>query len=368
MQIIWKRLLADRTLQLTGVFTLLALAFGNVHWSDINAHTIIALAALMMLVSVYETEGLLVYVASTVVSHFQTTRQIIRVTFLMAFFGSMLFTNDVAILTLVPIFVTIARKIQLKMILPLVFMTIFANLGSAVTPFGNPQNLYLASFYQLPALDFFKMSLPLGMVSLGLLFLVTYLFANDTVGAVALEKHPINKRHMVVVLLVTVVVLAAILNALPIGVALIASGLLALGYDRTTFVKIDYGVLLLFVGFFVIVGALSRVTVLASVLTHLTDGPIKVFFAGILTSQVISNVPGAILLSKFTHLVYPLYLGVSIGGLGTIIASLANLLAWRQYQLQTDEQSWSFPTRSMLINVLLLLIFIPLGLLLLKLN
>ena len=85
MQIIWKRLLADRTLQLTGVLALLALAFGNVHWSDINAHTIIALAALMMLVSVYETEGLLVYVASTVVSHFQTTRQIIRVTFLMAF-------------------------------------------------------------------------------------------------------------------------------------------------------------------------------------------------------------------------------------------------------------------------------------------
>ena len=142
-----KKILSDKTLAITTILSVLALLFGQVAWTDINVHTIVALAALLLLVGVYERTGVLVAIATTIIKKSRTTRQVILVTLLLSFFGSMIFTNDVAILTLVPIFVTIARKLELKMVLPVIFITIFANLGSAFTPFGNPQNLYLASHY-----------------------------------------------------------------------------------------------------------------------------------------------------------------------------------------------------------------------------
>ena len=133
-------MLSDKTLAITTILSVLALVFGQVAWTDINVHTIVALAALLLLVGVYERTGVLVAIATTIIQKSRTTRQVILVTLLLSFFGSMIFTNDVAILTLVPIFVTIARKLELKMVLPVIFITIFANLGSAFTPFGNPQN------------------------------------------------------------------------------------------------------------------------------------------------------------------------------------------------------------------------------------
>ena len=365
-----KKILSDKTLAITTILSVIALLFGQVAWTDINVHTIVALAALLLLVSVYERTGVLVAIATTIIQKSRTTRQVILVTLLLSFFGSMIFTNDVAILTLVPIFVTIARKLELKMVLPVIFITIFANLGSAFTPFGNPQNLYLASHYHLTLGHFLQLSLPIGVINLVFLLLSPFAFKNDPINDIELTATALEKRTVIILVISTLLVLASILNLFPIWGALLVSVITALLLNRQTFGQIDYGVLLMFVEFFVIVGALSRIDWVSDMIKLGMTTPAMTFITGAISSQFISNVPAAVLLSNFTSHDSPLYLGVTTGGLGTLIASLANLLAWRQFAQHTSDQSWHFPLRAMLINGVLLIIYLIIGLLLimLKLN
>ena len=159
------KIINDRTLWVTTVLLILALFVGHVQLNDIDMQTILSLLSLMILISLYEGEGLLKYVALTIIKKCQTTRQVQLTVFLLVFFSAMFLTNDVAIITFIPIFVVIAQKIHVNAVLPIILLTVFANLGSAVTPFGNPQNIYLASHYQLQMGDFFQMSWPLGLIS-----------------------------------------------------------------------------------------------------------------------------------------------------------------------------------------------------------
>lgn len=141
-------------------------------------------------------------------------------------------------------------------------------------------------------------------------------------------------------------------------VSLLTAGLL----DRQVLVKVDYGILFMFINFFIIVGAISRLPAIHHLLSFTTDTTLKTFFAGVISSQVISNVPAAVLLSKFTTHVTGLYLGVTVGGLGTLIASLANLLALRQYQLfDRDHSSYHFFKTFTWLNVVYLVIFMVIG-------
>lgn len=286
-----KKILSDKTLAITTILSVLALLFGQVAWTDINVHTIVALAALLLLVGVYERTGVLVAIATTIIKKSRTTRQVILVTLLLSFFGSMIFTNDVAILTLVPIFVTIARKLELKMVLPVIFITIFANLGSAFTPFGNPQNLYLASHYHLTLGHFLQLSLPIGMINLVFLLLSPFAFKNVPIHDIELTTTKIETRTVIILVISTLLVLAGILNLFPIWGALLVSIVTALLLNRQTFGQIDYGILLMFVEFFIIVGALSRIEWVSDMIKLGMTTPAMTFITGAISSQFISNVP-----------------------------------------------------------------------------
>lgn len=355
------KIINDRTLWVTTVLLILALFVGHVQLNDIDMQTILSLLSLMILISLYEGEGLLKYVALTIIKKYQTTRQVQLTVFLLVFFSAMFLTNDVAIITFIPIFVVIAQKIHVNAVLPIILLTVFANLGSAVTPFGNPQNIYLASHYQLQMGDFFQMSWPLGLISFLFVLLSSLFFRSSNLEQLTLDLPTIRPKQTKLLIAGSFVVLAGLLHLLPIMISLVVSILLTLVINKKRFLQVDYGIIILFVELFLIVGVLSRIPSVVSLFEELTTTDNGSFISGIVLSQFISNVPAAVLLSAFTSRVNAVYLGVSIGGLGTIIASLANLLAWRQYQRQIEEINYSFPIKLMVINLLLLLIFIALG-------
>ena len=355
------KIINDRTLWVTTVLLILALFVGHVQLNDIDMQTILSLLSLMILISLYEGEGLLKYVALTIIKKCQTTRQVQLTVFLLVFFFAMFLTNDVAIITFIPIFVVIAQKVHVNAVLPIILLTVFANLGSAVTPFGNPQNIYLASHYQLQMGDFFQMSWPLGLISFLFVLLSSLFFRSSNLEQLTLDLPTIRPKQTKLLIAGSFVVLAGLLHLLPIMISLVVSILLTLVINKKRFLQVDYGIIILFVELFLIVGVLSRIPSVVSLFEELTTTDNGSFISGIVLSQFISNVPAAVLLSAFTGRVNAVYLGVSIGGLGTIIASLANLLAWRQYQRQIEEIKYSFPIKLMVINLLLLLIFIALG-------
>ncbi|CAM4348840.1 SLC13 family permease [Weissella hellenica] len=361
MPVFISKIINDRTLWITSFLLVLMLIFGSVEIQDIDFQTIGALLSLMILIGLFEKEGLLKYIAVIIIKKCQTTRQVQLTVFLLVFFGAMLLTNDVAILTFIPIFIVIAQKINIKPVLPIILLTIFANLGSSVTPFGNPQNIFLANYYHLGAGTFFKMALPLGALSLTFLLLSGYLFKSTPLENLTLTVPDIRVKQTILLLIGSVIVLAGLLHLLPIFVSLITSIILTIIINYKNFVTVDYGIIILFVELFLIVGGLSRVPMIVSLFKKLTTTELGAFASGVGLSQVISNVPAAVLLSAFTGHMYAVYLGVSIGGLGTIIASLANLLAWRQYQQQTDHQSLAFPLKLMLVNLIFLVIFVLIG-------
>lgn len=358
-----KRIFTDKTFLFTAILALLSLSFGTVKTSDIDVKTLMALLSLIILISIFEVLGILKFFAGFIIEKCKNLRQIVLVVLLLSFFGSMFFTNDVAILTLIPIIFNINRKVKLPIISLISLTTIYANLGSAITPFGNPQNLYLVSFYHLKLFDFFMHSLPIGFISLLTLFFSSFFYSKVLISQLSQERFTIKKREFYLLGLTTFVVLLGLLNFLPIWSSLLASLGCAFFINKHIYKEVDYGIILTFLNFFIIVGALSRIPIIHNFITDLMQGETSIFFTSIGASQLISNVPAAVLLSKFIGHFTLIYLGVTIGGLGTLVASLANLLAFRQYQLYARASS---PIKFLLyftfLNILFLTIFILVGL------
>ena len=327
-----KRIFTDKTFLVTLVLAILALSLGTIHLADIDLKTILALLTLMITIAIYEKLHLLRYMANVIIEKCQSIRAIVMVILLFSFFGAMLFTNDVAILTLIPIVFNIRRQVKLPTIGLVSLMTVYANLGSAMTPFGNPQNLYLVSYFHLDILAFLKLSLPIGLISLATLFIVLFGFSKAKIAAVKTPHIAINLTQVIILVVTTLIVLMGVLSVISIWFALIASLACAFWIKGEIVAEVDYGIILTFINFFIIVGAVSRIPSIHDVLSTYMVHNSSVFVTSVGMSQVISNVPAAVLLSKFTTRVGPLYIGVTVGGLGTFIASLANLLAFRQYQ------------------------------------
>ncbi|MCT3038121.1 carboxylate transporter [Leuconostoc mesenteroides] len=361
-----KRILTDKTFFITLILSILSLCFGQVKSTDIDFKTIMSLSSLLIIIAIYQDLGILKFIANYIVSKCHSTRLVFLVLLLCSFFGSMLFTNDVAILTLIPIFFNISKRIPFPKIFAISLLTIYANLGSSFTPFGNPQNIYIVSFYKLSVINFLGMSIPFGLISLITLLFSVLFIKNKQIEKQSSNIISINRTKTVWLLLASIVVLLGILSVIPVIISLLISLLSGLTLSKKIFKRVDYAVILTFINFFIIVGAISRINFVNGLITSHTNNALSTFISAIVTSQLISNVPAAVLLSKFTNHVYALFLGVSVGGLGTIIASLANLLALRQYAGYSQNRSnFQFFKTFTLLNMVFLVLFIVVGIVLL---
>ena len=276
------------------------------------------------------------------------------------YFSSMLITNDVALIIFVPLAImTFTEARRIRLIVPTVsWQTIAANLGSMLTPIGNPQNLYIYSHYQLLPGDFFSITAPIVLLSGAAIYLGTFLLPDCQVELAAEKESLLPWRQIVPLLLLFALCLLYVLHLVdfPLLAATVLPGLFFL--NRRLFKEADYKLLMLFALLFIGVGNLSHIPLFQSWPAQMLSG--HEFWVSLLMSQLLSNVPATVLLSGFTDAYTPLLLGVNVGGLGTIIASMASVISFKAY-LQTRFSKPGYYLRaftgSNLAVLLLLLIY-----------
>ena len=289
---------------------------------------------LMCIVAGLRLSGFFAAIFQTIFRGQASGRSLGRFFIFSCYFSSMLITNDMALIIFVPLAIltfTDARRIRL--IVPTVtWQTIAANLGSMLTPIGNPQNLFIYSHYGLSPLDFLSITAPIVLLSGVAIYLGTFLLPDCEVELAKQEKSTLPWRKIVPLLLLFALCLLHVVHLLSFSMlALVVLPGLAL-LDYKLFKEADYKLLLLFALLFIGVGNLSQIPLFQSWPAQILSG--HEFLVSLLMSQLLSNVPATVLLAGFTDAYTPLLLGVNIGGLGTIIASMASVISFKAY-LQT---------------------------------
>ena len=310
----------------------------------LDARVLALLFCLMTVMEGFKKTGLFEQMANRLLKKVKTFRQLMIVLVGLCFFSSMWITNDVALLTFVPFTILVLRIAQMerRMIAVVTMETIAANLGSMATPVGNPQNLYLYSVSGMSLGEFIKVMGPLSVLSLFLILMGCLLQKNQELQITVVpqgKKEPKIEENLLLCALF-VVSLLAVLRILSwqmlLGITILACLLLyATGKEEFLPGKVDYGLLFTFVAFFIFIGNMGRIGWVKELLEKALGGnELLLGFAG---SQVISNVPAAILLSGFTKNYAALLQGVNIGGLGTLIASLASLISYKFYAEESEK-------------------------------
>ena len=260
------------------------------------------------------------------------------------FIGSMLIANDMALITFLPLGYIVLSCTHNEKYMAYVFIlqNIAANLGGMLTPFGNPQNLYLYSFFAIPAGEFMLTMLPPFVLAI---FIVTLccLWLPDTPLSYSGEESHMPAGRLAAYLTLFAVSILVVFRGIPywLGLIIIPTALLIL--DRKALAEVDYGLLFTFVCFFIFSGNMSRIPAVSTLMQMLLGQSGKMtLFSSAMSCQAISNVPSAILLSKFTENWKALLYGVNIGGCGTLISSLASLITFRTYNAHNPGKAGAY--------------------------
>ena len=243
----------------------------------------------------------------------------------------MLIANDMALLTFLPLglFALTATGMQKYMAFTFIMQNIAANLGGMLTPFGNPQNLYLYNFFKIPNLEFMGIMAPPFILAVALITICCLIFVRSEPLILDDEKVILDPKKTVLYLALFALSIVIVFRGIPYWVGLIVIPPVLLIVDRKALAMVDYPLLLTFVFFFIFAGNMARIDVIRDFFSMLLEKNTLIFST--LSCQVISNVPSAILLSQFTGNYADLLVGVNIGGVGTLIASLASLITFREY-------------------------------------
>ncbi|MDD3822133.1 MAG: SLC13 family permease [Sphaerochaetaceae bacterium] len=316
------------------------------------------LFALMAVVSAFRSIGMFERLSIRLLSRVKTTRQVSALLVGLAFFSSMLITNDVALITFVPFTLVVFGMLKdpRPIIITIVLQTVAANVGSSLTPMGNPQNLYLFSFYGMDAHDFFVTMVPLvGVGGIVLLLMLSVIGGRNQaiVGPGQEDVPPLDKRKVARYFLLFVFSVLAVFDVVPWYLVV---PVVAVTVGREQLRTVDYGLLLTFVGFFIFVGNLGDLPAVRSLIERMLSG--RVFLVSLFASQFLSNVPAALLLSHFTDESAQLLLGVNAGGCGTLIASLASVISFKFFAAHDAKASWRYLWVFTKVNILFVLVFV----------
>lgn len=311
------------------------------YFSYINVRVLAILFGLMLIVAALGHIGTFDVLTNKLLSKVKTYRGISLLMSLLSFFLSMFLTNDVSLVTLVPFAIMVLTPFgeNRKLMFTLIIMTVAANLGSMLTPIGNPQNLYLYDNYKIALPDFLLLMIPYSALSLALIVALTFILVKGSDKLPPLKNTEVKKLSFVKLLIYFALFVLNILTVVGYVHFLISLGVTVaamLIMDRNSFKKADYNLLATFVFFFILIGNIGRIDAITGALSGLVSSyPVP---AAILSSQIISNVPAAMLLSAFTDDGKSLIIGTNLGGLGTLIASMASLITYRFHAKFSKEQ------------------------------
>ena len=332
---------------LLAVLSMLAVHPDGEYLSYPDYRTLALLFCLMIIVAGFQSLGLFARLGNVFLQKAGSLRWLSMLMVLLCFFSSMVLTNDVALITFVPFTLLLFRMIgRPEQVIRLVVLeTIAANLGSMATPIGNPQNLYLFSVSGITGGEFLRAVLPYAGLSLVLLLAVSAMGKDEPLlGVSAGQEENKTQRKILApalvylfLLILCLLVVFRVLEYLPV---LICVAAVILVVNRRLYRSVDYFLLLTFLCFFVFIGNIKRIPEVSGFLASIING--RELLTGILASQVISNVPAAILLSGFTENFSALLTGVNLGGLGTLIASLASLISFKFFSREYPEKKGKF--------------------------
>lgn len=326
--------------------------------SYIDFKVLILLFNLMIVVAAFNDLKILDSIAIKLLKKCKSYTSISMALVFITFVSAMIVTNDVALITFVPLSIVIAKKANINVLKIVIFQTLAANLGSSLTPMGNPQNLFIYSFYNLSPVDFFNITLPI--IVLSIIFLLVVILKDKKLNLnLELDEIKIdNKRDSVLFTILFLIILLSVFHLIDYKITLLITISMVFILNKKLFSKVDYSLLITFIGFFIFVGNISTMDSVRSFMEGILSSGKSTFISSVVASQFISNVPATMLLSGFTEYFKELLLGVNIGGMGTLIASLASVISYKIY-ISEFNNSDNYLKTFTLYNVIGLIVFIP---------
>lgn len=329
--------------------------------SYINLPVLVLLFCLMLVVAGFRKAGVFECLQDTLAKKIKSEKMMVLSLVTICFFVSALITNDVALITFVPFSLGMLKNQKPKaVIFAIVMETVAANLGSLITPIGNPQNLYLYAHYGVSVREFFKITLPLGAVCLVMILACLLIRKNCPLNCESeTDVTTPDKKSMWLFSALFVLCILSVLKVVSCYITLLAVLVCLLIKDRKLLRNADYILLITFLFFFIFAGNVARIPAVYDFIARALLGREVVVSA--LISQVVSNVPAAAMLSAFTDNAKALILGTNIGGLGTVIASMASLISYRfiakEDNIKKSRYMLTFTAYNVVMLMILLLIF-----------
>lgn len=328
-------------------------------WSYIDVKVLVLLFNLMLIIAAFKHYKILDYVATVLLNQSKTIKQTSYILVGLTFIASMFMTNDVALITFVPLTLIVGKKINKNVMKWIIFQTLAANLGSSLTPMGNPQNLFLYTYFEIQLFSFLKMTVGLAIMACLFLGILMGKESQKQMNC-QIQLPTINhKKKVIGFALLFILVLASVVHVMDYKLVFVGVILYTAIINRSLLKEVDYKLLVTFVGFFIFVGNLAALPQIKVCLDYVLSYQGITYLAGVLLSQIISNVPAAMLLAPFTENWQELVIGVNVGGMGTLIASMASLISYRLYIEAYEEEQKAYFKLFTIYNILGLLIFVP---------
>lgn len=329
----------------------------------INYKTICILFALMAVMEGFKKTGVFSTVSGILLERAKGIRTVVLILVYLCFFLSMFITNDVSLITFVPLSIAVlsmaGESVKKRLLVPvIVIQTVAANLGSMLFPMGNPQNLYLYGISGMKLWKFILLLLPYTGIAFAVITLWSVFICKNVSSEIKIPQteRNLSLRQINIYSGLFVICVLSVAGIVYYIVAMVFVVAVILICDRKIFRTIDYSLLLTFIFLFVFIGNMGRVDAVDNFLIGITNG--NEFIVSVLASQIISNVPCAILLSGFTDNYQALIAGTNIGGLGTLIASMASLISFKNATKECPEMKGRYFAYFTVSNILLLLLFV----------
>ena len=324
---------------MAAVFTCVIVPPDKTYLGYFDCKTLSCLFCVLAVVCALKNVNFFYMLARKIVQLFKNARMSVLALVYITFIGSMLIANDMALMTFLPLGYLVVKKTGKEKYMAFLFVmqNIAANLGGMLTPFGNPQNLYLYTKFQIPNLEFMKIMAPPFVIAVLLITICCIAFVKPEPLELDDKQFVVEPVKTVIYLLLFALSIAIVFRGIPYWIGLIIIPIVLMIMDREALKMVDYGLLFTFVFFFIFSGNLARIEVIRNLFSALLEK--STLLISVLSCQFISNVPSAILLSQFTDNYPQLLLGVNIGGVGTLIASLASLITFREYTTHNPEKT-----------------------------
>lgn len=321
-------------------------------------NTLICLFCMLAVVAGLKSTNIFELISRKMINLFHTRRGVIYSLVFGTFFFDMIVANDMSLITFLPLTYIVLHSTKNDKYLAITFIlqTIAANMGGMITPYGNPQNLYLYSYYNIPTSEFFGILLIQAITVAALLYICVSFISNEKLTLRKKSKIIIARNKLYIYALLFVLVILTIFRVIPYIITLLVIIITIFMTDRKRFKDVDYALLATFCVFFIFSGNIARIQEIREFIASMVTK--NTLLAGIVSCQFISNVPTAIFLSKFTTNYTDLLISVNIGSLGILISSLASLITLKEFLKHQPKDFWKYLGKFTLINTMFLVVLL----------